>query len=784
MSAAAPGAAGGAGALALDRAAIRAILDGARFRERGVLLETEGMALLDALGIATPRRVEFADADGAARLPEAPLPGGAERVVLKVVAPDLLHKTEAGGVRALPNRRDAVAAAARDMEQRLAGHAVAGFVLYEFVPHDPALGHEFLLGMRWTRDFGPVVTVGPGGIHAEFLARAFRDGEGLAVGSPALAGGDAVERALGRVAAARLAIEPQRGRAPELPAAVLAAAARRFLALAEAFCPDPIAEFEVNPLVASGGRLVALDALLKFSELGGAADAGAGASAPPRPLNKIRTLLKPRTIAVVGVSEKLNPGRIILQNILREGFPLEHVFVVKPGAETIDGARCVPSLADLPEKVDMVVLSVSAAQSAELLTEIAEQRRAETVVLIPGGLEEKAGTESVVGRMRAALTASRAAEWGGPVVNGGNCLGIRSVPGRYNTLFIPEAKLPVPRGVPHPLALITGSGAFAICRASKLAGVNPRYTITVGNQMDLTVGDYLHYLKDDPGIETFAVYVEGFRPLDGTRFLAAAREITAGGRTVVLYRAGRTSAGAAAAASHTASVAGDYLVTRQLAEGAGCVVADSLEDFEDLVRLLTFLSGRDIGARDAGGVDSGARDAAGPALGAISNAGFECVAMADNLGPFRLATFGDATVARLGEILARARLGEIVGIHNPIDLTPMLGDADFEAVTRAILEDPGVDAAVVGVVPMTGALNTLAAGAGHNEDVRREDSVVARLLRLREEIAKPWVAVVDAGRIYDPMAQALEDGGVAAFRTADRALRLLGLWHRARRGAR
>jgi acyl-CoA synthetase (NDP forming) len=202
------------------------------------------------------------------------------------------------------------------------------------------------------------------------------------------------------------------------------------------------------------------------------------------------------------------------------------------------------------------------------------------------------------------------------------------------------------------------------------------------------------------------------------------------------------------------------------------VVADSLADFEDLVRLFTFLSGRDIGAGPA----------AGPALGAISNAGFECVAMADNLGPFRLASFTDATVARLGEILARARLAEIVGIHNPIDLTPMLGDADFEAVTRAILEDPGVDAAVVGVVPMTGALNTLAAGAGHQEDVTREDGVVARLLRLRRDVPKPWVAVVDAGRIYDPMAQALEDGGVATFRTADRALRLLGLWQRARAG--
>jgi acyl-CoA synthetase (NDP forming) len=563
-----------------------------------------------------------------------------------------------------------------------------------------------------------------------------------------------------------LATESQRGRPPEVPLADLAWTVRRFLALAEAFCPDPIAEFEVNPLVTSGGRLVALDALLKLS---GEGERSAAASlAPPRPLAKIRRLLKPRSIAVVGVSEKLNPGRIILQNILREGFPIDRVTVVKPGVRSIDGCRCVPTLAELPQPTDLVVLSVTAAQSAEMLTEIAEERRAESVVLIPGGLEEKAGKEAIVTRMRQALVASRATEGRGPIVNGGNCLGIRSVPGRYNTLFIPEHKLPIPRGAVDPVALINGSGAFAVSKGSKLAGVNPRYTITFGNQMDLTVADYLQFLKDDPEIELFAVYLEGFRPLDGARFLEAARDIARSGRTVVLYRAGRTRAGAEAAASHTAAVAGDYLITRQLAQAAGCVVADTLDDFEDLVRLFTFLRGS---------------DPAGTRLGALSNAGFECVAIADHLGPFRLAPFAEATEARIAGVLARVRLGDIVSIRNPIDLTPILGDADYEAVTRAILEDPGVDVAVVGCVPMTGAIVTLPAGPGHGDDIRHPDSIVARLLRVRQESRKPWVAVVDAGRLYDPMAQALEDGGIPTFRTADRALRLFGLWCRARLAA-
>jgi acyl-CoA synthetase (NDP forming) len=421
----------------------------------------------------------------------------------------------------------------------------------------------------------------------------------------------------------------------------------------------------------------------------------------------------------------------------------------------------VPSLEALPARQDLLILSISAAQAPEAIAAIAESQRAESVILIPGGLEEKPGSEPLVARMRQAIADSRATPWGGPVINGGNCLGVRSVPGRYNTLFIPDHKLPLQRGAESPVAFIAGSGAFAVSKANKLATLNPRYILTIGNQMDLTAADYLDFLQDDPAVEIFAVYLEGFRPLDGLRFLETARRIVASGRTVLLYRAGRTSAGAAAAASHTASVAGDYAVTRRLAEAAGIVLADTLEDFEDLVRLFVAL---------------GRRRPAGHRLGALSNAGFECVAIADNLGAFTLADFSPATVAALGEVLKRARIAEIVSVHDPMDLTPIVGDADYEEITRLVLADHGVDAGLIACVPMTMALNTLVKGENHGEDLTREDSIANRLVRLYHATTKPWVAVVDAGSIYDPMAALLESGGVPTFRTADRALRLFNRW--------
>ena len=743
--------------MTIDLARIQDVLAGARARiarregTPAVLLETEGLALLAALGIPAPRWLLVSGAEEAAAADTSVL--GGDRVVVKVISPRILHKSDVGGVKVVDHRREAVVAAIADMQRRLGGDEVVGFTVNEFVRFDPGLGSELLLGLRSTSDFGPVVTLGAGGIYTEFLAANLQKGREIGIFSPAATPRGDIDEAIGRLAAGRLATTSLRGQPPRIDAAAVVGAVERFMALARACAPHDIAECEVNPLVVTPHGLVALDILAKLGS-------GPAEPRPPRPLFKLRRLLEPRSAAVVGVSERLNPGHIILNNLIREGFDRSRIYVVKPGSEQIEGCRAVPDIASLPEAVDLFILAISAAQTPQAITDIVEGRKAESVIVIPGGLEEKAGTEAIVATMRAALASARASEWQGPVINGGNCLGVRSLPGRYDTMFIPEYKLPVPSGEASPVAFISQSGAFAVARMSTLGALNPKYAITLGNQMDLTVGDYLTYLRDDPAIEVFAVYVEGFRPLDGLAFLSAAREITASGRTVILYRAGRTAAGARASASHTASIAGDYVVTRELAGAAGVVLAESLSDFDELVRLFTFLRGRRAGAR----------------LGALTNAGFEAVAIADNLGALELASFGPATTSRLRQTFADARIDSVVDVHNPIDLTPMAGDAAYDECMRAMLDDEGVDLGIVGVVPLTAALNSLPAGPGHREDLAREDSIAMRLGRIRRETDKAWVAVVDAGRRYDPLADALLRERIPTFRAADTALRLLNVF--------
>lgn len=736
--------------------AVQASLQKARAEGIHVVVEPEGFSVLRALGFRTPRQVfvEFRRDP----TPDELATLTTQAVVVKVISPDVLHRSDVGGVRFVENEDASIASALEDLRRRFGKEPPRGFTITERVPYDAAFGNELLLGVRWTDEFGPVLVIGAGGVNAEFLSARFRDGRDTAVFAAGLPLDPGCEDRLRRAVVVELASQERRGQPPGLLLQDLLRVLERLRDMAETLMPDPIVDFEINPLVVYEGDLWALDVLIKLRD-------PAAPRPPERPLHKLEHLLHPRSIAISGVSKRMNPGHVVLTNLLRDGFDPEHIFVVKPDTESIAGCACYPTVSALPRRVDLIVLALDASQIPLCITEIIERQAAESIIVLSGGLEEKAGSENLVRNMNATLSASRKTAWQGPLINGGNSLGIESRPGGYNTIFIPSAKLGLePRRGEH-LALISQSGAFAIARQNKLRFVRPRYTISVGNQMDVTIGDYLSYLRDDREVHTFAVYVEGFRPFDGLRFLQAARDIIAEGRTVILYRAGRTQAGARATSSHTASIAGDYAVTRSLADDAGILVAGTIEEFEDLTMLSCFLHEKRV---------------AGWRLGALSNAGFECVAVADNIGRFTLDPFLPATSKRIAELLVEARVDRVVDVHNPLDVTPMAGEPCYEATFRAILEDDTIDVGLLGCVPLTPALATLSADGSHGEDVGSDDALPARVARVVGSSDKAVVAVVDGGSLYDPMVSALLRRGVPTFRSVDRATKCFARYCAAR----
>ena len=181
-------------------------------------------------------------------------------------------------------------------------------------------------------------------------------------------------------------------------------------------------------VVAEDGRVVALDGLARLHR--------PEPLLPPRPVAELRRLLVPQSAVVVGASaEGMNPGRIILRNLVEGGgVPRERIWAVHPKAAEIDGCRAFPALADLPEPADLAIVSVAADRGADaVVQEIVEKRRARTVTLIAGGFGETEHGREAEARIRAALAESHRAPDGGVLLNGGNCLGIISVPGAATT---------------------------------------------------------------------------------------------------------------------------------------------------------------------------------------------------------------------------------------------------------------------------------------------------------------------------------------------------------------
>jgi acyl-CoA synthetase (NDP forming) len=750
---------------------------------RNFLLEHEVYRMLREAGLRTPKFVFVAKGKKIGREDLAGLKSS--ELVLKVVSPRILHKTDVGGVVFVKNSPAAVNAGCRRMLATVPGkfqawagkfekkgsvralsqsavvEAIRGILVLEKVQYEKfGFGSELLLGIRNSREFGPILTMGAGGVEVEYLNERIQEGKAASIGSAHLLQRKDILPHLEPLAVYDKLARPFRGKAPVLTLPELRDTYFRFLELAAHYSPFKranrfvIEEAEVNPFVIRAGKLIPLDGLCRFSR--------SPVSIQDRPIAAIGHLLQPRSIAVIGVSERMNLGHIILNNILRQGFLREKVYVVKPGVSEIEGCRCVPGVAELPVTVDLFVLTLAAEQSYEVMADLIKHGKARSVIIIAGGLGEKTGSQGLEEKIVGLIAESRKKGKLTPAVNGGNCLGIYSKPGRYDTTFIPEYKLKWPKNPPSNLVYISQSGAFMVSRISKLQRFEPLYAISLGNQIDLRVSDYLHYLEDEDEAKVFAVYVEGFKPGDGYALAVAASGILRKkGRSIVLYKSGRTPEGRLATSSHTASVAGDYNVCRAVLEQAGVIVADSLFEFESFIKGLMGLAGKNI---------------SGNRIGLISNAGFENVIMADsikNRERLELALFTDATKERLSRILGPLGIDRLQDIKNPLDITPMADDEVFVESARAMLEDPNVDCAVISPVPMTMAMQTLPPGDGYVESIYNPESTSSRLIELFRTTEKPFVVNVDAGADYDPMAAHLEQAGIPTFRRSDEAVKFL-----------
>ena len=523
--------------------------------------------------------------------------------------------------------------------------------------------------------------------------------------------------------------------------------------------PYVIEELEINPFAFTDYLMVPLDGMCRFSRT---------RDLPvPRPFRKIGNLLHPKTIGIVGISTtRKNFGRIILDNILANGFSPGDIRIIRPGLDAFQGIRCVPDPASLDVKLDLFVVAVGAEKIPDLVDDILEQDAAETVMLIPGGMGETRDSADRARQVMAKISAAHLSADGGPVFLGANCLGVVSHPGKYDTMFIPEVKLPKRRGTyKRAAAFVSQSGAFMITRLSKRPELDPAYMISVGNQNDLTLGDLVNYLKDAPEIAVIAVYAEGFKDLDGLEFSRAVRGAVLAGKDVVFYKAGRTPEGKTATSGHTASLAGDYMVCESCVRQAGGMVARTFPQFEDLLMMSQRLHDKQIN---------------GNRLAAVSGAGFEAVGMADNIQSedfrMQMAALAPDTIDKLDTLLAAKHLGALVEVKNPLDINPGADDETHVAAVQHLARDPNIDAVVVGLDPLSPAMRTLAECQARQYNMDDKESIALRMPELAARLDKPVVGVVDGGRLYDPLVDELITKGMAVFRSSDRAVQTLAMY--------
>ncbi|MCH8064864.1 MAG: CoA-binding protein, partial [Chloroflexi bacterium] len=240
-------------------------------------------------------------------------------------------------------------------------------------------------------------------------------------------------------------------------------------------------------------------------------------------------LFHPRSIAVVGASTSQGPGGGFVTAIKEMGFDGD-LYPVNPKADELQGLKCYPRLADVPDAVDYVISCVPVAVVPEMIEEAAG-KGVKAIQFFTAGFSETGDAER---SEQESSVLARARELGMRVI-GPNCLG----------LYCPATGLSFMPGLPTepgPVGMVSQSGANAgdICRTGGARGLRYSKVISYGNAADLTESDFLDYLADDPETTLITCYIEGVK--DGQRFLRTLAKAAAA-KPVIILKGGRTEAG-------------------------------------------------------------------------------------------------------------------------------------------------------------------------------------------------------------------------------------------------
>lgn len=382
----------------------------------------------------------------------------------------------------------------------------------------------------------------------------------------------------------------------------------------------------------------------------------------------ISKLLRPRAVAVVGASEKSGFGGDTCRNILENQTDTSHVYPVNPKKETVFGKKCYPTLADLPEEIDLVILCTSQKTIVDFLKQ-AKAKGAGAAVVYASGYSE-VGTAEGKAFEKELVDAAKALDM---VVMGPNCAGyINFGDDIFSFAFIGDYK-----GKKGNIGFVSQSGQFCI-DMMKSAEMKYSFAISAGNSAMVQMEDYLNFLIDDSNTKVIALYLEGVK--NPHKFEACLQKAMEKKKPVVILKAGRSPKGQATAASHTGSMAGSDKTYDAVFEKFGVIRADDMQDLRSTASLLATL--RVLPRK--------------PAFSAMCLSGGETAVSADTgfLHGIEYPDFSEATLKKLNDMLP-----DFATPRNPLDMTAALCyDADaFASGITTVMSDPSIEMGLVGL---------------------------------------------------------------------------------------
>ncbi|HEY0523882.1 MAG TPA: acetate--CoA ligase family protein [Stellaceae bacterium] len=536
--------------MAQDKAAVRKILDQAKAAGRTALTAPEGKLVCDAYGIPVPKEGVAGSAQDARKLAD----GMGYPVVMKIVSPDILHKTEAGGVLVGLKSADEVAKGYETIlanaKKYKADAKIDGVQVQQMLQG----GQEVIVGAVTDQSFGKLVAFGLGGVLVEVLkditfrlapatredALSMLDGIAAAEMLKGVRGGDPVNRD------------------------ALASLIQGVSQLVSDF-PE-IAEMDLNPVFATKDGAVAADVRIVVDFAPQPERYRPSHDEIVRQMNRI---MKPDAVAVIGASsEDGKIGNSVMKNLINGGYQGK-IYPIHPKADEIMGMKAYKSVKDVPGTIDVAVFAIPAKFVAQALVEVGE-KEIPGAVLIPSGFAE---TGNVEGQQEIQAI--------------GRKYNVRLMgPNIYGFYYTPKnlcATFCTAYDVKGKAALSSQSGGIgmAIIGFSRSAKMGVSAIVGLGNKSDIDEDDLLTFFEQDDNTEIIAQHCEDLK--DGRSFAEVAKRVSKK-KPVVVLKAGRTSMGARAASSHTGALAGNDKIYEDVFKQAGVIRARSLRDMLEFAR--------------------------------------------------------------------------------------------------------------------------------------------------------------------------------------------------------